>query len=107
MNSNNKNQSGSERQNGFAHICLDSCRKLLARLEKAKANIMAEFRSSLHDHEHVLHLALNEAEALAWQTDFPQLVFPTLAMEKAQAVKAWHQRQESFREHGSLLLAAA
>src|SRR5262245_12977756 len=107
MNSNDKNKVWSENQNSFAHICLDSCRKLLARLENAKANIMAEFRGNLQSHEHVLHLALNEAEALSWQTDFPELVFPSLAMEKAEAVKVWHQRQESFREHGSLLLAAA
>jgi hypothetical protein len=106
MNSNDKNQFSSEHQNGFAHICLDSCRKLLARLEKAKENVMAEFEGSLQNHEHVLQLALNEAEALAWQTDFPQLVFPTLAQEKAEAVKVWHQRQESFREHGALLAAA-
>jgi hypothetical protein len=107
MNSNTKHQITSEQQNGFAHVCLASCRKLLARLENAKANIIAQFSGSLQNDEHVLQLALNEAEALAWQTDFPQLVFPTLAMEKAEAVQAWHQRQKFFREHGSLMLAAA
>jgi hypothetical protein len=41
----------------------------------------------------LLELAMNEAEALAWQTDFPQLFFPTLAAEKAGAVAGWHARQ--------------
>jgi len=33
--------------------------------------------------------ALNEAEAAAWQTMFPHLVFPALATEKVQAAIAW------------------
>jgi len=45
----------------------------------------------------MLRLALNEAEALAWQTDYPHLVFPTLAMEKAQGLAAWNQRQRAIR----------
>jgi hypothetical protein len=106
MNLNDKNQVSSQPQNSFAHICLESCRKLLARLENAKANVMAEFSGSLQNHQHVLHLALNEAEALAWQTDFPELVFPALAHEKAEAVKVWHDRQQSFFEHGGRVLAA-
>ena len=35
------------------------------------------------DNNSILHLALNEAEALAWQNGFPELIFPTLALEKA------------------------
>ncbi len=107
MKANDKNQFSSAHRNGFAQVCLSSCRRLLARLEKAKASILAEFRKSLQEDEHVLYLALNEAEAMAWQTGFPQLIFPTLAMEKAQAVQAWHQRQQSFRAHGTPFLAAA
>ena len=45
----------------------------------------------------MLRLALTEAEALAWQTDFPHLFFPALAAEKAQAAVAWHQRQRAVR----------
>jgi hypothetical protein len=47
---------------------------------------------------HLLHLALNEAEALAWQTGFPALVFPELALEKANRVAEWHERQRSMRQ---------
>jgi hypothetical protein len=38
-------------------------------------------------------LAVNEAEGLAWQTMYPQLVFPNLAREKIQHAAHWTQRQ--------------
>jgi hypothetical protein len=57
-----------------------------------------------HDHallrgqqSRLVRLALNEAEALAWQTQFPHLVFPSLAEEKVRAVLLWHERQESLK----------
>src|SRR6266700_1832135 len=77
----------------FANACKASCRKLLDRLTSAKEAILNEFRQSAGPNEHLLQLALNEAEALAWQTEFPYLVFPELAMEKAQAVTLWQHRQ--------------
>jgi hypothetical protein len=91
----------------FAQACLHSCRKLLAQIEKAKAEIFGEFGAQLEEHGHLLELAVNEAEALAWQTDFPQLLFPTLAAEKAQNVARWHSRQRFLRSHGTPLAAAA
>jgi hypothetical protein len=42
----------------------------------------------------MLRLALNEAEALAWQTLYPHLVFPDLAAEKVRGVAAWNSRQQ-------------
>jgi len=74
--------------------CLESCQKILAR---AKAAIFAEWRSALVLQERVLRLALNEAEAMAWQTQYPHLFFPVLATEKAQAVVAWSRRQQLLR----------
>src|SRR5580765_7983369 len=85
----------------FAAACAASCQKLMAQIEKAKNTIMAEFREMRETHERLLRLALNEAEALAWQTEFPQLVFPTLAMEKAQAVATWSAHQQSVRRKES------
>jgi hypothetical protein len=79
------------------NVCLPSCQKLLAQIEKLKDAILAEFRETLEAQEHLLRLALNEAEALAWQTDFPHLVFPTLAIEKVHAVSAWDKRQRALR----------
>ena len=52
----------------FTHLCLRSCQKVLAQIWKVKGAIFAEWRDGLKDHESMLRLALNEAEALAWQT---------------------------------------
>jgi len=84
-------------------LCLASCRKLLTQLKKTRDAILNEFRETFAADEHLLHLALNEAEALAWQSGVPHLVFPTLAMEKAQTVAAWQTRQRSL--HRSRLAA--
>jgi hypothetical protein len=84
-------------QLNFTQRCMDSCRKLLAQLENVKAQVVTEFRGQLGGHQRLLELAINEAEALAWQTDYPELLFPTLATEKASAVTGWHLRQQSLR----------
>ena len=81
----------------FANVCVGTCQKLLLQIERTKKAILASYREQVASHEQVLRLALNEAEAIAWQTDFPQLVFPTLALEKAEAVATWHERQTSLR----------
>jgi hypothetical protein len=94
-------------QPNFSDRCVASCRKLLAQLEDVKEQVVEEFRGRIEDHQHVLELAVNEAEALAWQTGFPQLFFPTLAVEKASAVTGWHQRQRFLRERTSPMLIAA
>lgn len=69
------------------------CQKLLAQIARTKRAIASQFRDLLTDHQQVLHLALNEAEALAFQTRYPQLVFPDLAEEKVQGVMEWIARQ--------------
>jgi len=81
----------------FARVCLASCRKLLAQIESAKTRVLAEFRERLEEHEHLLDLAVNEAEALSWESGYPQLFFPVLAVEKAQTVADWHARQQHLR----------
>jgi len=90
-------------QMNFGVRCIESCRKLLAQIENVRAQVAAEFRDRLDDQQHVLDLALNEAEALAWQNGFPQLLFPTLAVEKAHAVTGWHLRQQSLRQRTATL----
>jgi hypothetical protein len=109
MKTNNENVTENKvsAQSNFSDRCVASCRKLLAQLEEVKEQVVAEFRDRLDDHQHVLELAVNEAEALAWQTGFPQLFFPTLATEKARAVTGWYLRQQSIRERTSPMLIAA
>jgi hypothetical protein len=69
-------------------------------LARAKRELLKEHADSAGEHLHVLRLALNEAEALAWSTGVPQLVFPTLAGEKVQQALAWHRRQRAVRRAG-------
>jgi hypothetical protein len=49
----------------------------------------------------MFRLALNEAEALAWQTGYPHLLFPALATEKIQAATEWSARQKLLRQKKS------
>jgi hypothetical protein len=81
----------------IANRCLQSCKKLLAEIEQAKKRIAAEFRELVESNQKSFQLALSEAEALARQTDYPQLVFPALAVEKVQEVAVWQTRQQSVQ----------
>ena len=75
------------------------CETVTAQIETAKNQVSAEFSERLEGHESVLRLALSEAEALAWETNYPYLVFATLAMEKAQAAATWETRQQLLTRH--------
>lgn len=91
----------------FAGRCVESCKKLLASIEQAKNKIAAEFQETLDSHSQLFRLALKEAEALAFQTDYPHLLFPTLAVEKIQAASAWQARQQLLRHRRAVFAAAA
>ena len=98
----NPNQSHESRpaqgaSRAITHLCLRSCKKVLAQIRKVKRALFAQWRDGLEDHERMLKLALNEAEALAWQTSYPHLFFPALAAEKIQAVLDWARRQQGLR----------
>jgi len=82
-------------------------RKLEEQIATAKAMIFAESSPALKAQEHLLRLALNEAEAVAGQTIYPHLVFPALAAEKVLAVIAWVARQESVRRTSPAVARAA
>lgn len=66
-------------------------------LTELKHRLQREFALAVPGSERVLAAALREAEALAWKTGFPQLVFPLLAEEKAQGARQWHIRQQELR----------
>ena len=84
--------------NRFADACLSSCRQILSQIQQTRDAVLREF-DEIAD-KHLLTLALNEAEALAQQTPFPHLFFPTLALEKAQALRNWDVRQQALRQQG-------
>lgn len=74
--------------------------KLIVGIERAKQNLAAEHAFALP--ERLLRVAVNEAEALAWETEYPQLVFPALAEEKIEMLSAWYRRGESLHSNYAL-----
>jgi hypothetical protein len=94
-----KTNQGAERNvvKTAADVCVTSCQKLAAQIERAKGNLFAELREKLEVPEKLFRLALNEAEALAWQTEYPHLLFPALATEKVQAIAGWNEKQQFIR----------
>lgn len=80
---------------GLKQACLASCQRVLAQINDAKAAIFAEYRDTLNAQEQLLRQALNEAEAMAWQTGYPHLLFPALATEKIQAAAGWNEFQRA------------
>jgi hypothetical protein len=93
----NQNQRANQSVANFKDACVGSCQKILARIEQAKAAIFAESRKAFQAKERLLRLALNEAEAVAWQSLYPHLLFPTLATEKVQALADWDAHQRAVR----------
>ncbi len=83
------------RKNTLGHA-LDTCKEVLAQIKNVEEAILSEARNTLEAPEHLLRLALSEAEALAFQTRYPQLVFADLAVEKIQGAAAWSKRQRSL-----------
>jgi hypothetical protein len=81
-------------------------RKVRGQIAAARESILAESRLALAAPERLLRLAVNEAEALAWQTTYPQLLFPTLATEKVQALAAWSATQKLVRQSSPTLALA-
>lgn len=70
------------------------CQRVLQGFARVKRSLL---RGSGNDFDRLLQLAINEAEALAWESGFPHLLFPALAEEKARAVAEWQVRQEAIR----------
>jgi hypothetical protein len=75
----------------------NSSRKLWRQFAEIKKSMVREFGMALGGQRRLLESALNEAEAVAWQTPYPHLIFPVLAQEKARAVSRWAAHQRSVR----------
>jgi hypothetical protein len=76
---------------------ISSGNKMIIGIERAKQNLAAERGSELP--ERLFRVAINEAEAIAWDTDFPQLVFPELAAEKVEALATWYSLGQSLNNN--------
>lgn len=71
-------------------------RKAYAQLQRVRTAIEATFARATAARRRLVRLALNEAEALASQTAYPHLVFPTLAQEKVRALSRWERKQAAL-----------
>jgi hypothetical protein len=91
----------------LASVCLAQCQKLAAQIAQAKNNLVAEFKETFGGQERLIQLAVNEAEALAWETEYPHLVFPSLALEKVKVAANWQQRQQLVRRTNPIFAFAA
>ena len=89
------------------NVCRACCRKMRAQIAGAKNAIFAESARAFSVPERLVRLALNEAEAAAWQTRHPHLFFPTLAAEKVREVAHWNARQQFVRENSPVVTLAA
>ena len=74
-------------------------------IAEVKHEIFSEFQPLLGANEQLLRLAIIEAEALAQQTAYPQLLFPLLAAEKARNAARWQFRQQALLRSGEALAA--
>jgi hypothetical protein len=81
MNTKHTNENFNARET-IVGRCVESCKNLLAGIEQAKNKIASEFQETMESQSHLFQLAVNEAEALAFQTDYHHLLFPALAVEK-------------------------
>jgi len=81
--------------------------KISNQLDEVKRAIWTAHLPSVTGREAVLRTALNEAEALAWQTPFPHLLFPVLAQEKAFSARRWAGRQRFVQQAGPVWVLAA
>ena len=90
----NRIENNQPAENPFTAFCANYCRKLLNEIQQAKQDLLSRFRKAFAGQEQLLRLALNEAEAVAFLTDYPHLVFPTLAMEKVQRAANWRAHQK-------------
>jgi hypothetical protein len=86
-------------KNTFTKFCTECYNRFVAEIAEVRDRITAEFRENLDSHGNLFRLALNEAEFLAAQTEYPHLVYPALAMEKVQAVNNWRARQYAIRHN--------
>jgi hypothetical protein len=80
--------------------------KVREQIARSRKVLLAESAVGPEPEQHMLRLALNEAESLAWQTRYPDLVFPVLAAEKLQALTDWKQRQDFVWQSSPMLSLA-
>jgi hypothetical protein len=107
MNPTQSNQKNLTDHKTLKETCLAVCEKIGRQIRQARENVLAEFEDAFKTREPLLQRAVAEANALAWQTDYPHLLFPLLAVEKIQRAADWKTRQQFLLRNTSAYALAA
>lgn len=105
MKTNNIVNTDNDNKTNTVNALMAFCRKIAGYLEAVKRDVFAEYQAQLGANDQLLRLAIIEAEALAHQTDYPHLVFPLLAAEKAQNAVRWQFHQQFLLRSNDVLAA--
>ncbi|MEA3212892.1 MAG: hypothetical protein QOE70_5949 [Chthoniobacter sp.] len=70
------------------HVPAQFCRELVASLGKLKLRLQEKYERTLPGRDQLVRQAIDEAEALAWQTTFPHLFLPDLAEARLAEIVA-------------------
>jgi hypothetical protein len=81
--------------------------RAFAALARVRGDIEEAYASVKEQAPRIVHLTLNEAEAVAWDSGFPHLFFPDLAEEKLSKAAAWVNRQRIVRSDINTMALAA
>ena len=92
-----------------AHAALSEAvaNRVANQINSVKREVYTEFQGAAGANDQLLRLAIIEADALASQTEFPYLVFPLLASEKAENAVRWQFHQRYLLRHNSAYALAA
>jgi hypothetical protein len=92
-----------------AHAALSEAieNRVANQLNAVKHEVFTEYQGVLGANDQLLRLALIEAESLAQQTEYPHLVFPLLASEKAHNAARWQFHQKYLLRSNSPYALAA
>ena len=74
--------------------CATAHQGVTEQIDAVKREVFTEYQSALGANDQLLRLALIEADALARQTEYPHLLFPVLAAEKARNAARWQFHQQ-------------
>lgn len=85
--------------------CVAMVKKIASQIDAVKREVFTEFQSALGANDQLLRLALIEADALARQTEYPHLLFPLLATEKARNAARWQFHQQFLLRSNDALAA--
>lgn len=86
-------------------VCLAAARSIAQKIDAVKRDVFEEFQAALGANDQLLRLALIEADALARQTEYPHLLFPVLAAEKAGKAARWQFHQQFLLRSNDALAA--